>query len=52
MILTVGPYTLMHPVKDAEGLVEFTEKEYLAAQYAGFRRTLEDERFYNGIRNV
>jgi hypothetical protein len=48
MILKVGPYTLTQQIETAEGLLEFTEEEYLTAEYNGFRRNLEDERFFNG----
>ncbi|MGD0337962.1 MAG: hypothetical protein ABSB78_04175 [Bacteroidota bacterium] len=49
MILTVGPYYLTQQINTAEGLKEFSEEDYLSAEFAGMKRVLENERFFNGI---
>ena len=48
MIDKIGNYFLTQDVKTAQGLKEFSNEEYLAAETAGMKRTLEDEKMFNG----
>jgi hypothetical protein len=48
MIDKIGNYLLTQEVESAKGLKEFSDEEYLAAEIAGMKRTLEDEKMFNG----
>ncbi len=48
MIDKIGDYFLTQEIDSAQGLKEFSDEEYLAAETAGMMRTLEDEKMFNG----
>ena len=48
MIRKIGDYILAQEIDSAEGLVEFSEEEYFMAENVGMKRTLEDEKMFNG----
>ncbi len=47
MITKIFNYHLRQPIKEAEGLTEFTDEEYSEFNSAGIKRTLRNEKFYN-----
>ena len=49
MISRIGDYCLTQEIDSAQGLKEFSEEEYAMAEAAGMGRTLEDEKWFNGI---
>lgn len=48
MINKIGDYFLAQKIDSAEGLKEFSDEEYFTAEIAGMKRTLEDEKMFNG----
>jgi hypothetical protein len=48
MINRIGNYFLTQEVDSAQGLKEFSNDEYFAAETAGMKRILEDEKMFNG----
>lgn len=48
MINKIGDYFLTQEIDSAQGLKEFSNEEYFAAETAGMKRTLEDEKMFNG----
>lgn len=48
MIDKIGDYFLTQDIYSAQGLKEFSDEEYFAAETAGMKRTLEDEKMFNG----
>jgi len=48
MINKIGNYFLTQDIDSAQGLKEFSEEEYFAAETVGMKRTLEDEKMFNG----
>ena len=48
MIKKIGDYFLTQDVDHARGLREFSEEEYFMAENYGMKRTLEDEKMFNG----
>ena len=48
MINKIGDYFLTQEIDSAQGLTEFSDEEYFAAETAGMKRTLEDEKMFNG----
>ena len=48
MITKIGNYFLTQEIDSAQGLKEFSEEEYFAAETVGMERTLEDEKMFNG----
>ena len=49
MINKIGNYFLTQEINSAPGLKEFSEEEYFAAETVGIKRTLEDEKMFNGL---
>lgn len=49
MINKIGNYFLTQEIDSAQGLKEFSEEEYFMAETLGIKRTLEDEKMFNGI---
>ena len=50
MIDKIGEYSLTQEIDSAQGLKEFSDEEYFAAETVGMRRILEDERMFYGNR--
>jgi len=50
MINRIGSYFLTQEIDSAQGLIEFSDEEYFAAETAGMKRTLDDEKMFNGNR--
>ncbi|HVS83635.1 MAG TPA: hypothetical protein VHE60_18030 [Pyrinomonadaceae bacterium] len=48
LITQIGPYHLGQPVASASGLREFSADEYAKAEASGMRRTLRDEKLFDG----
>lgn len=48
MIDNIGGYFLTQDIDSTQGLKEFSDEEYFAAETAGMKRTLEDEKMFNG----
>jgi len=49
MINKIGNYFLTQEIDRAQGLKEFSDEEYFMAENFGMKRTLEDEKMFNGI---
>ena len=48
MIDKIGDYFLTQEIDSAQDLKEFSDEEYFAAETAGIKRILEDEKLFNG----
>lgn len=49
MIKKIGNYFLTQEIDYSQGLKEFSDEEYLMAENFGMKRTLEDEKMFNGM---
>lgn len=49
MIKEIGSYFLTQEIDRAQGLKEFSDEEYFMAENFGMKRTLEDEKMFNGF---
>ncbi len=49
MIKEIGRYFLTQEIDRAQGLKEFSDEEYFMAENLGMKRTLEDEKMFNGM---
>jgi len=48
IITRIGPDHLGQPIGSANGIREFSDDEYANAEASGMRRTLRDEKLFNG----
>ena len=49
MIQKIGNYYLKQDINSADGLIEFSDDEYIMAEQVGMKRILEDEKQFYGI---